>query len=101
MQLKSKLRITGNPLERYANWGQPLHKRFNWLAGYYLKQFGYEAHYYNERNFLWNVWNKIIDIIYALEIRCKPRFLFTSKIFHWCREFLSKFIENGQVIIRN
>ena len=77
-----------NPLERYTKWGRPLYERFNWLAGYYLKQFGYETHYNNESNFLWNVWNKIIDVFYALEIRCKTRLMFASKIFHKLRFFL-------------
>ena len=77
-----------NPLKRYAHWSRALHERFNWLSGSSLKELGYTAQYGNESNYLWNLQNQIIDILYALEIKSKPSLLSTSKLLRKLRYFL-------------
>jgi hypothetical protein len=51
-----------NPVQRWNHWGRALHERFNWIAGQYLAQFGYEKKQYSTNRLLWFVWNKVLDI---------------------------------------
>jgi Sulfotransferase family len=55
-----------NPLSRWSHWSQALHERFNWLAGEYLGQFGYEAKEYKTNRSLWTIWNLILDMIWPI-----------------------------------
>ncbi len=49
------------PLQRWSHWGQALHKRFNWVAGQYLVQFGYEQKQYTTNWFFWKMRNQAMD----------------------------------------
>lgn len=49
------------PLQRWSHWSRSLHERFNWIAGQYLVQFGYEEKRYPANRLLWTVWNRILD----------------------------------------
>lgn len=51
-----------NPLQRWSHWGHTLHRRFDWIAGQYLTEFGYETKYYSNNRMLWSVWHNILDI---------------------------------------
>jgi hypothetical protein len=51
-----------NPLVRWHYWNRALHERFNWIAGKYLKQLGYEEKSYTTNRFLWKAWNRMMDI---------------------------------------
>lgn len=51
-----------DPLGRWKTWRRSLHERFNWIAGKYLTEFGYEKKYYRKNRLLWHMWNRIMDI---------------------------------------
>jgi hypothetical protein len=51
-----------NPLLRWSRWNQALHERFNWIAGEYLVQFGYEKKQFTTNRRVWAMWNKTMDI---------------------------------------
>jgi hypothetical protein len=50
-----------NPLLRWSHWDRALHERFNWLAGQYLVQLGYEEKRFPSNRTLWVAWNKMLD----------------------------------------
>ncbi len=62
-----------DPLGRWKNWPRARHERFNWLAGTYLGQLGYEAMQYGGRRRLSAAWNRCLDAWWAL--RCWRRAL--------------------------
>lgn len=49
------------PLERWSHWDRALHERFNWIAGQYLLQFGYEEKQYPTNRLLWAIYNRALD----------------------------------------
>jgi hypothetical protein len=55
-----------NPMLRWDHWGRALHERFNWIAGEYLGQFGYEARQYKTNRSLWTIWNLALDMIWPI-----------------------------------
>jgi protein-tyrosine sulfotransferase len=62
-----------NPIKRWRCWGKSLHARFNWIAGVYLEQFGYNRQEVPGSEFVWNIWNKILDFIFKLQIKLQQR----------------------------
>lgn len=50
------------PVQRWSHWGRALHERFNWIAGQYLVQFGYEPKRYTTNRLLWKMWNHAMVI---------------------------------------
>ncbi len=55
-----------NPLLRWSHWGRALHERFNWIAGQYLVDFGYERKEYATNRLWWTVWNRAMDVKWQL-----------------------------------
>lgn len=55
-----------DPLTRWSGWSQALHERFNWIAGPYQRQLGYEKKEFKGIRFLWVAWNKLMDIKLAI-----------------------------------
>lgn len=49
------------PLQRWSHWERTMHERFNWIAGQYLVQFGYEQKQYYTNRLLWKVLNQAMD----------------------------------------
>jgi hypothetical protein len=50
-----------NPLQRWSHWGRALHERFNWIAGQYLVQLGYDLQEYSANQSLWAIYNRGLD----------------------------------------
>lgn len=50
------------PLFRSNHWSRAMHERFNWIAGKYMMQFGYELKQVENYKLLWVLWNRIWDI---------------------------------------
>lgn len=50
-----------NPLRRWATWGRARHERFNWIAGDCLELLGYEKKIYPGWEWLWRIWNSVLD----------------------------------------
>ena len=55
-----------NPLMRFSQWDRSRHERFNWLAGKYLAEFGYEIKTFSRNRLFWNIWNVGLDIAWWL-----------------------------------
>ncbi len=51
-----------NPTQRWSGWSRARHERFNWLAGHYLTQFGYEPQPFKGQQLFWNIWNRGLDV---------------------------------------
>jgi hypothetical protein len=51
-----------NPIDRWNKWERKLHERFNWIAGGYLKQFGYRPRTYEREEKFWRNWNRLQDL---------------------------------------
>jgi hypothetical protein len=51
------------PIGRWKNWDRRSHERFNWIAGRYLNEFGYEVKYYTSHPRAWRAYNQIVDMI--------------------------------------
>jgi hypothetical protein len=60
-----------NPLLLWSHWDQALHERFNWLAGQYLVQFGYDKKQYTSNRFLWAVRNRLLDLRWDVRTNLK------------------------------
>ena len=54
------------PVERWSRWNRARHERFNWIAGQYQQQFGYDVKQHKENRLLWFLWNKLMDIRLAI-----------------------------------
>jgi hypothetical protein len=52
-----------NPTERSSSWSRPMHERFNWLAGQYLIEFGYEVKSFSGNRRTWTLYNKLVDCV--------------------------------------
>jgi hypothetical protein len=50
-----------DPLQRWKDWSRAQHERFNWIAGKYMIQFGYEEERYSTNQHWWDIWNRILD----------------------------------------
>lgn len=50
-----------DPTSRFRRWNRAKHERFNWVAGRYLKRFGYQETRHAGNRLLWSVWNLILD----------------------------------------
>jgi hypothetical protein len=50
-----------NPIGRWKNWDRRMHERFNWIAGQYLTEFGYEVKYYTNHQRAWRTYNRVVD----------------------------------------
>jgi Sulfotransferase family len=55
-----------DPMSRWNHWSHALHERFNWIAGEYQKQLGYEVKEYKTIRPLWTIWNRILDFIWPI-----------------------------------
>jgi hypothetical protein len=77
-----------NPMLRWNHWSQALHERFNWIAGEYLGQFGYEAREYKTNRTLWTIWNLVLDITWPIRsfLQSTPRRLSRTlkRSLKWC-----------------
>lgn len=61
----SKFKSVGRSL----GWDRRKHERFNWLAGEYLAQFGYEPQRYEDRRRVWALYNRIVDVTQRLGLQ--------------------------------
>lgn len=52
-----------NPIRRWGNWDRRMHERFNWLAGQYLTEFGYEIESYSRHRRAWRMYNRAVDTV--------------------------------------
>ena len=50
-----------SPIGRWKGWPRQMHERFNWIAGRYLREFGYEEKRYEGRELVWRAYNRIVD----------------------------------------
>jgi hypothetical protein len=50
------------PLQRFAHWSPAMHRRFNWIAGREMRQFGYEEEHPSRRTFARIMWNRLLDV---------------------------------------
>jgi Sulfotransferase family len=55
-----------NPMSRWNDWSHALHERFNWIAGEYLEQFGYETREHKTKRSPWTIWNLVLDMIWPI-----------------------------------
>jgi hypothetical protein len=49
------------PLERWRNWPRARHARFNWVAGPFMRQLGYDLVTTQGERRYWAAWNKVLD----------------------------------------
>lgn len=52
-----------NPIGRWKGWSRRMHERFNWIAGQYLRAFGYEEKSYSEHRQAWTIYNRVVDMV--------------------------------------
>lgn len=52
-----------NPIGRWSGWSRRMHERFNWLAGRYLVEFGYEPRTESGHQPAWVLYNKAVDAV--------------------------------------
>lgn len=87
-----------NPSRRSHHWGRSLHERFNWTAGDYLEQFGYNKQEQQRYRSFWAIWNIILDIIQGIEMRLRRRKLGLHNIVNRLNSFvfltIGKYLEN-------
>lgn len=50
-----------NPLKRASHWGRPLHERFNWVAGQYQRELGYETKSFPAGPLPWPLLHLLMD----------------------------------------
>lgn len=55
-----------DPLRRWADWPRARHKRFNWIAGRYLRAFGYGERTFGTNRLGWTLWNLVQDVRWVL-----------------------------------
>jgi len=51
------------PICRWESWDRLMHERFNWIAGQYLTDFGYEMRSYANHRLTWGMYNRVVDAI--------------------------------------
>jgi protein-tyrosine sulfotransferase len=51
-----------SPLHRYDRWSRAVHERFNWIAGAWQTELGYEVTHFEGNRFLWSTWNRLLDL---------------------------------------
>jgi protein-tyrosine sulfotransferase len=51
-----------DPLSRFRHWGRAQHERYDWVAGKYMEQFGYEPVRFTSARRAWTGWNLLLDI---------------------------------------
>lgn len=56
-------------IQRWSNWDRKLHERFNWIAGEYMKAFGYELQVYENNQFIWDKINQVVDLLGSMKRR--------------------------------
>ena len=64
-----------DPMSRFRHWGRAKHERFNWVAGRYLKPFGYEEMRFAPNRWLWSVWNVVLDLRWLIVRTLGPIYL--------------------------
>jgi hypothetical protein len=69
-----------NPIARWAHWPRSRHERFNWVAGKYLRECGYEEKSYPGHHALWTIWNKGLDIKWKLDEMSKSAFSLAHRL---------------------
>jgi hypothetical protein len=74
-----------NPLLRWSHWDRSSHERFNWIAGKYLRQFGYCEKKYETNTYVWVVQNIILDMKWQVVVLIKA-------ILHALKDFLRKIL---------
>ncbi len=60
-----------NPVERWTSWEQGLHERFNWVAGKYMEEFGYELQQDDKNQWIWDSKNRSLDVQWLLTNKAK------------------------------
>jgi len=60
-----------NPLERFSNWNRGRHERFNWIAGCYMREFGYSLQACSLPRYLYFVWNTLLDLKWGILVVLK------------------------------
>ncbi len=50
-----------DPMSRWRHWSRARHERFNWVAGRYLTDLGYEPLSFKSNRPLWAAWNRLHD----------------------------------------
>ena len=64
------------PQLRHAHWNRAKHERFNWLAGKYLTELGYEKDQHANGRYLWFMYNIFLDLLH------NPRALIRRLVFN-------------------
>jgi hypothetical protein len=68
-----------DPVMRWSSWSPAQHRRFNWLAGDCLKQFGYRQRNFSTNRGLWKLWNHLLDIRWKARARLRRLSLVLNK----------------------
>lgn len=68
-----------DPMSRWRHWSRARHERFNWVAGRYLKRFGYELQRSASNRFLWTVWNLVLDVRWLVIRTLGPLYLVVKR----------------------
>src|SRR4030095_9759540 len=55
-----------NPLARFNHWNRKKHRRFNWIAGRYMSEFGYDLKPVRSSKYLNIIQNKLLDYLGSL-----------------------------------
>jgi len=74
-----------NPLSRADNWNKRMHERFAWIVGDSMEYFGYKQSQKASNSFYWRLWNRVMDIIYSIEIKTEGRVNSISGVIRWLR----------------
>jgi len=74
-----------NPLSRADEWNHRLRERFAWIVGDSMEYFGYKQSQETPGGFYWHLWNRIMDLIYSIEIKFKDRVNSAARIIRWLR----------------
>lgn len=80
-----------NPNQRWENWSNFIHLRFNWLAGKYLTEFGYEKYEIKNNPYLFTIVQRLLDAKWWLVNKVKAilYFLGLRSIILKLKSFLS------------
>ena len=70
-----KRRSDFDPMSRWRHWSRAQHERFNWVAGRYLEQLGYQPQRSTSSRFLWSVWNLVLDVRWLVIRMLAPMYL--------------------------
>ncbi|MDX9964227.1 sulfotransferase [Desulfobacter postgatei] len=77
-----------SPLKRWDKWNCFMHERFNYIAGNRMFFFGYDLVQNISHKNIWKQWNKVLDLLYAIETRLLWRGLNAHKLIQKIRNFV-------------